>query len=166
MPGERVFLDTNIWVYLSTDPCDAADRRKRDIARQILSDHPNIVASTQVLNELSNVCLKKYHLKVDQVKLCLEKIQEIAEVHLLNEASTFRALDLFGRYGFAFYDSLIIAAALDAGCRTLYTEDLQHAQRIGELIIENPFRETSRLTVDIQRPNGESWPYTKLRINF
>nr|VFJ88545.1 MAG: PIN domain-containing protein [Candidatus Kentron sp. H]VFJ90555.1 MAG: PIN domain-containing protein [Candidatus Kentron sp. H]VFJ96706.1 MAG: PIN domain-containing protein [Candidatus Kentron sp. H] len=76
--------------------------------------------------------------------MCLEKIQEIAEVRLLNETLTFRALDLFGRHKLSFYDSLIIAAALDAGCRTLYTEDLQHGQLIGELTIGNPFRGVSR----------------------
>nr|VFK11090.1 MAG: Predicted nucleic acid-binding protein, contains PIN domain [Candidatus Kentron sp. LPFa] len=143
MPGERVFLDTNIWVYLFTDPRSAEDRRKQNIVQKVLSNHSNIVVSTQVLNEASNVWLKKYGLDIDRVRSYLKTIRKSTEVHLLNEASTFRALDLFGRYKFAFYDSLIIAAALDAGCRTLYTEDLQHGQRIGEgLTIEDPFRRT------------------------
>nr|VFK57636.1 MAG: antitoxin of type II TA system, VapB [Candidatus Kentron sp. TUN]VFK65983.1 MAG: antitoxin of type II TA system, VapB [Candidatus Kentron sp. TUN] len=85
--GEPIFLDTNIWVYLSTDPRSAEDRRKRNIARQMLSDHPNIVASTQVLNELSNVCLKKYHLEVDQVKLCLDKDSGDCRSPLIERAS-------------------------------------------------------------------------------
>ena len=50
-----------------------------------------------------------------------------------------RALDLRERYGFSFYDSLIIAAALEAGCTRLYTEDMQHGQQIQGLAIENPF---------------------------
>jgi len=49
------------------------------------------------------------------------------------------ALDLHARYQFSFYDSLIIAAALAAGCTRLYSEDLQHGQRIEGLTIENPF---------------------------
>ena len=50
-----------------------------------------------------------------------------------------RALDVQARYGYGFYDSLIIAAALEAGCTRLYSEDMQHGQRIEGLTIENPF---------------------------
>ena len=52
-----------------------------------------------------------------------------------------RGLDVQARYGFSFYDSLIIAAALESGCTRLYSEDLQHGQQIEGLIIENPFKE-------------------------
>jgi predicted nucleic acid-binding protein len=52
-----------------------------------------------------------------------------------------RALDIQARYHFGFYDALIIAAALEAGCTRLYSEDLQHGQRIERLTIENPFLE-------------------------
>jgi len=48
------------------------------------------------------------------------------------------------RYRFSFYDSLIVAAALDAGCKTLYSEDLQQGQRIDGLTIQNPFRELTQ----------------------
>jgi predicted nucleic acid-binding protein len=51
------------------------------------------------------------------------------------------ALDLQTRYRYGFYDSLVIAAALDAGCTRLYSEDLQDGQRIEGLTVENPFRE-------------------------
>jgi predicted nucleic acid-binding protein len=52
-----------------------------------------------------------------------------------------RALELQARYKFSFFDSLIIAAALAGGCTRLYSEDLQHGQRIEHLVIENPFLE-------------------------
>ncbi|WP_350135697.1 hypothetical protein [Nitrosomonas sp.] len=45
------------------------------------------------------------------------------------------------RHGFSFYDALIVAAAFESGCTRLYAEDLQHGQQVGELLIENPFRE-------------------------
>ena len=54
------------------------------------------------------------------------------------------SLDIQARYRFSFYDSLIVAAALEAGCHTLYSEDLKHGQQIGELTITNPFKSTSR----------------------
>jgi predicted nucleic acid-binding protein len=50
-----------------------------------------------------------------------------------------RALEVMARYGYSFYDSLIIASALSAGCTRLLTEDLQHGQRIEGLTIHNPF---------------------------
>jgi predicted nucleic acid-binding protein len=51
MSGKRVFLDTNIWVYLFASSQDAEDQRKKDIARQLLLDYPDVVVSVQVLNE-------------------------------------------------------------------------------------------------------------------
>jgi len=51
-----------------------------------------------------------------------------------------RALGLQARGQFGFYDALIVAAALEAGCRRLFSEDVQHGQRVGSLVIENPFR--------------------------
>ena len=52
-----------------------------------------------------------------------------------------RGLRIRSRYRYSFYDSLIIAAALKAGCRDLYSEDLQDGQRIEQLTIKNPFRD-------------------------
>jgi predicted nucleic acid-binding protein len=51
-----------------------------------------------------------------------------------------RALDVRSRYGFAFYDALIVASALAGGCTRLLSEDFQHGQRIEGLVIEDPFR--------------------------
>nr|VFK16424.1 MAG: hypothetical protein BECKLFY1418C_GA0070996_102323 [Candidatus Kentron sp. LFY] len=101
MPGEPVFLDTNMWVYLFTDPRSAEDRRKQNIVQEALSNHSNIVVSTQVLNEASNVWLKKYGLDIDQVKSYLKTIQKSAEVHLIERAAdlpgpgSLRALQAF-----------------------------------------------------------------------
>ena len=58
-----------------------------------------------------------------------------------------RALDLRERYGFSFYDSLIVAAALEAGCTRLYSEDMQHGQQIQYLTIHNPFADESQSVV-------------------
>ncbi len=140
MPDKRVFLDTNIWIYLFAASDDAEDQRKKGIARQVLLDCPDIVASTQVLNESANVWLKKYHLELERVSSCLQRIQEIAEIRLLDETLTFQALELLQTYKLSFYDSLIIASALDAGCGLLFSEDMQDGQWIeARLQICNPF---------------------------
>ena len=52
------------------------------------------------------------------------------------------SLDIYARYGFSFYDSLIVAAAIEAGCTRLYSESLQHGQQVQNLTIQNPFRES------------------------
>ena len=62
----------------------------------------------------------------------LWKINPTRELYL-------RSLNIKSRYLYSFYDSLIIAAALEADCKTLYSEDMQHGQRIEQLIIKNPF---------------------------
>jgi predicted nucleic acid-binding protein len=67
-------------------------------------------------------------------------IREISEVRLLDEALTFQALDLLKSYKFSFYDSLIVASALDAGCGIFFSEDMQDEQWIqGRVQICNPF---------------------------
>lgn len=140
MPDKPVFLDTNILIYLFADSQDAEDQRKKGLARQLLLQHPDIVVSAQVLNELSSVWLKKYRLELDKVKRHLQRIRDISEVRLLDETLTFQALDLLGNHKFSFYDSLIVAAALDAGCSILFSEDMQDGQWIqGRLQIRNPF---------------------------
>ena len=64
-----------------------------------------------------------------------------SRLHPLAPSTLLSALDVGGRYGFSHYDSLIIAAALEAGCATLYSEDLQHGQIIDQsLTIINPFK--------------------------
>ena len=140
MSGKRVFLDTNIWVYLLASSQDAEDQRKKDIARQLLLDYPDVVVSVQVLNELSNVWLKKFHLKLERVRLYLQRIGEITEVRLLDEALTFHALVLLQTYNWSFYDSLIVASAMEADCKLLFSEDMQNGQWIeARLQIRNPF---------------------------
>jgi predicted nucleic acid-binding protein len=119
---------------------DAEDKRKQEIARQLLLQHSNIIISTQVLNELSNVWLRKYQFELEKVKLYLQRICEISEVRLLDDSLTFEALDLLKNYNFSFYDSLVVAAVLDTHCTILFSEDMQHKQWInGQLQICNPF---------------------------
>ena len=143
MPDDQqIFIDTNIWVYLFASSQDAEDQRKKETAKQILLDCPDIVVSSQVLNELSNVWLRKYHLELPQIEKYLRKILEIAEVRFLDETLTFRALELLQTCNLSFYDSLIVASALDSRCKVLFSEDMQHGQWIeNSLQIRNPFVE-------------------------
>ncbi len=133
--SDRAFVDTNIWVYAHLD--HASDRCIR--ALELIETLPILVGSTQVLSEYYSVMLKK---KVaDQlIQENIEVMIEIAEIHTLHIATLRDAHQLKLRYGFSYWDSLIVASALEAGCPLLYSEDLQHQQQIDDrLTIINPF---------------------------
>jgi predicted nucleic acid-binding protein len=134
--NDKVFLDTNIIVYAHTDV--EPDKQKR--AQAIISEGLTII-STQVLQETSNTLVKKFkHKWQDVVKVITEaSLNNI--VHTNASKTIFNACDIADRYKLSFYDSLIIAAALECECSILYTEDMQDTQIIeGKLKIVNPFK--------------------------
>jgi predicted nucleic acid-binding protein len=135
------FLDTNVFVYLLDD----ADARKRAIAEALVAQAArsgDASISYQVVQETLHVVTRKMERPltprdaVDFMHRMLEPLWRVMPTPALFE----RALEVQDRYGYAFYDALIVAAALEAGCTRLYSEDLQDGQRIGALTIENPFR--------------------------
>jgi predicted nucleic acid-binding protein len=95
------------------------------------------------VQECLNTVLRKAEipLSTDETKQYLDNV--LVPLYRVSASISIyrRALDLQVRYRYGFYDSLIVAAALDAGCTRLYSEDLQDGQRIEGLTIENPFLE-------------------------
>jgi len=132
MPGE--FVDTNIVIYSFSQ-----DEHKQSKALAILANHP--VMSVQVLNETANIMKRKLGFDITAIRTVINRIsQECSVLHPINLSTLNDAFDIAERYGFSHYDSLIIAAALQADCTTLYSEDIQHGQIIEErMIILNPF---------------------------
>jgi predicted nucleic acid-binding protein len=119
----KVFFDTNILVYARDD----RDPRKQRIASRLLTQHGTSrtgIISYQVVQELLNVLLVKASHKISPIDA-----QELLET----------VLRLQERYRLSWYDSLIVAAAQQAGCKLLYSEDLQHGQQFGPVTIHNPF---------------------------
>lgn len=133
------FLDTNIFVY----SIDEADDRKHKIASELidrlLEDKTGCV-SYQVVQETINVMTRKHDATQDEIQEMLDDTLRPFWRVDPSPGLYMRGLELRARYGFSFYDSLIVAAALEADCARLYTEDMQHGQRIESLTIENPFR--------------------------
>lgn len=136
------FFDTNLFVYLFDD----SDARKQATAQHLVSlalAADNVCISFQVVQETLHVLTRKFTRRVpteialDILRNSLLPFWRVQPSPLLYT----RALELQERYSYSFYDSLIVAAALEGGCTRLYTEDLQHGQRIEGLTIENPFRE-------------------------
>lgn len=130
----EAFFDTNVLLYLLS-----ANEKKADRVEEILT--PGSTISVQVLNEFASVAMRKLGMKVAEVRGALDPIKTICTVVPLTMLIHQRGLQVAERYGFSIYDALIVAAALDADCVTLYTEDLQHGQVIDRtLTITNPFR--------------------------
>lgn len=136
MSGAECFYDTNVLLYLLS-----ADRAKADRAEALLATGG--VISVQVLNEFASVASRKLRMKHSEIREVLTDLRKICRVEALSVEMHDLALRLSERHGFSIYDALIIAAALLAGCTTVYTEDLQHGQIIDrQLSICNPFKVT------------------------
>jgi len=133
MSAADVFFDTSIVLYLLS-----ADTRKADRVEALLGAGGAI--SVQVLNEFAAVARRKAGLSWPEVREVLSALRATCVAHPLTEDTHDRGLDIAERYGFSLYDSMIVAAARDAGCATLFSEDLQHRQVIdGILTVRNPF---------------------------
>jgi predicted nucleic acid-binding protein len=138
----RLFLDTNIIVYAF----DRSFPEKSKIARTLITDgaaDKQAIISYQVVHEFINVALRGFRLAI--VKSDLESFVLTALFPMMaissSPALTIDALRLHNESQLAWYDSLIIAAALQGGCKVLYSEDMQHGRRFGDLVVQNPFLE-------------------------
>jgi predicted nucleic acid-binding protein len=113
----------------------------RNKVKDLLKDYPDVIISNQVLNEISNVLLKKYKIDNNRVEKHLRKLLTIVELYLLDDNNTFDALALVNQYNLSFYDALIISAAIDANCNILFSEDMQDGLQVeNKLTIINPFK--------------------------
>jgi predicted nucleic acid-binding protein len=129
------FFDTNLLVYAALQPDPRSDRARDLLAR-------GGVVSVQVLNEFANVARRKLGRPWPEVKQALADIRALCPPPLpLTVATHEAALGVAERLGYRLYDSLIMASALEAGCATLYSEDMQDGQVVeGRLTIRDPFR--------------------------
>jgi predicted nucleic acid-binding protein len=134
------FLDTHLLVSL----VDRRNPAKQAIAQQLVSTalaERSGIISFQVVQETLQALTRKARQVLpaaDAGELLHAVLLPLCQVHP-TPALYERALQLQAKHAFSFYDSLIVAAALEAGCRRLLTEDLQHGQKVGTLRIENPF---------------------------
>jgi len=127
------FLDSNVVLYLLS-----ADTAKADSAEALLKTQP--VISVQVLNEVTHVCVRKLKMSWDEIAQFLDLVRSFCKVVPLTVATHDRARQIAERHRLSFYDSCIVAAAADAGCLTLYSEDMNHGQILEDsLAIRNPF---------------------------
>jgi predicted nucleic acid-binding protein len=127
------FLDSNVLLYLPTSEIAKAEK-----VAALLAGGGTV--SIQVLNEFASVALRKLGRTMPEVRTVLANIRTICTVTATDLATHDLGLDIAERYKFSIHDSMLLAAALKAGCRIFYSEDLQHGQKIDTLTIRNPFR--------------------------
>jgi len=135
MNANRAFLDTNLFVYLYSE----TDPAKRERAFVAINTFDRVV-STQVLNEFCSVALRKLRHPAQAVKNAVGEICETCCLATIDETIVMKALDVHEKYGYSYYDSLIITSALEQKCRYLLSEDMNDGQVIeGQLTIKNIF---------------------------
>ena len=139
---QRVFIDSNLFLYAFND----ADMPKHQKAIEIITNrHCSNIISIQIINEVSNNMLKKLSFTNREVKAFVESCYGRYEVQPVTEEVFIKACDIRERYRISYYDSIVISSALVANCDYLYSEDMQHQQKIEDtLTIFNPFYEVSQ----------------------
>jgi len=134
MNAKKIFFDTNTLLYLLS-----SDSKKADWVSSNLQQSNMI--SVQVLNEFTSASLRKIKISNAELDEFLDLFMSTFNVIKLDMETFKTGLMISRRYGYQHYDSMIIAAALEAGCERLYSEDMQHRQIINKkLQIVNPFQ--------------------------
>lgn len=128
------FFNSNVLLYLLD-----ADISKAERVEALLTDGGTI--SVQVLDEFAAVASRKFRMPFPKIRGALSDIRTACTVRTADIATHELGLDIAERYKFSVYNSMLVAAAIQAGCTTSYTEDLHHGQKIGALTIRNPFRD-------------------------
>lgn len=134
--NDKIFLDSNILVYSYS----ITEIDKQVIARKLVEGTHSFI-STQVLQELCNIVTRKFKFSYEQAITAINESCQNNSLHINTENTVLQACRIAERYGFSFYDSMIVSAALESNCTIIYSEDLHDGQVIDEkLTVKNPFR--------------------------
>jgi predicted nucleic acid-binding protein len=136
----RFFLDTNIFVYCFDRNAEAKARRGAQLIREGVATRKAVV-SYQVVQEFFNIALRRFEQPMTTAEgeqYLTTVFRPMLSVHS-SQALFAQALQLSNKHRLAWYDSLIVAAAIESACGILYSEDLNHGQQFGPVRIQNPF---------------------------
>ncbi len=137
---DRIFIDTNVLVYIHLFDEESQDKRKalqNLLHRRIDAE---LIINVQVINEFYNVLLRK-NIEDNVIQKKIHSQLEICSALELSLKTVFSAWKLREKYKYSYWDSLILASALENSCSILYSEDMQHGQVIEDsLKIINPFK--------------------------
>ncbi len=130
----RSFLDSNVVLYYYTS--DEIPKARLAGEARLRSD---AVISTQVLSECCNVLSKKRKSSWIEIENVISELIDLFSIQTIGTTTVQKAMELSARYQYSYYDSLILASAIEARCEILYSEDFQHNQLIEGVRIVNPF---------------------------
>jgi predicted nucleic acid-binding protein len=136
----RFFLDTNVFVYSLDRTAPKKALRATELIREALDTHKGVI-SFQVAQEFFNVAFRRFTrpMSVSEAEQYLGSVLRPLMAVQSSAGLYVEALQLKDRYRLSWYDSLIVAAAIQAECSLLYSEDLQHGQELRGLKVWNPF---------------------------
>ncbi|MBN2663633.1 MAG: PIN domain-containing protein [Bacteroidales bacterium] len=133
---DKIFIDTNILVYLSS-----TEEQKKEIAKKLIYSHQNASISTQVLSEFSNVVYRKKIFSSEKLLEFIEIFSKIFKIEIITPITVINAIKIKEKYQLSLWDSMIVSTALENNCNILISEDMQHNQIIeNKLKIINPFK--------------------------
>jgi predicted nucleic acid-binding protein len=142
MPAERHFAGTNVWFYAFVLGEWPDEIHKNAIARKLLNTLPDL--SVQVVNELSFNLLRKATYPEPRLRNLVRALYRRYTIHPLTQVIMLQASELREKFAFSYWDSLIVATALENDSSILYSEEMQHGQVVdSRLTIRNPFLQDS-----------------------
>ena len=133
---DNFFCDSNILLYAFGNQ----DLKKKEIASKILLDK-RCVISIQVINEVSNIMIKKLKFSNSQIENFIHSCYKRYPVITLDEIVFTKACDVREKHNISYYDSIIVSSAINASCSILYSEDMHHNEKIDLLTVKNPFKD-------------------------
>ena len=135
--ADKIFLDSNIWLYLFLQD----ETNKYKIAEEYISTNSDntMFITYQVINEVTNQLLRN-NFNETIVKENIEYMYRICTIHNFSKEIVMLASSLREKYAFSFWDSMIVAGALNSGCGTLATEDMHDGLKIENMITKNIFK--------------------------
>jgi len=138
---DKIFLDTNILIY----SFDFSNPTKQKIAKELINslcgNSIDYLISTQVVSEFCSVVIKKFKeiLSENDLKRFVSSLPQ-EQIAFIDQSTIIKSLHIKYKYGFSYWDSMIIVTAIQSGCDVLYSEDLSDGQVIENLRIVNPFK--------------------------
>jgi len=137
----KVFIDSNIWLYALIEEQNPNDKLKHTLAKQLLLENDNIEISTQVVNEVAINLMRKANKGNDYIFKFIHDFVSTYNVHSQTPSELITAGTLRLDYSFSYWDSLIVASAINNECTVLYSEDMQDGLQVhNKLEIKNPLK--------------------------
>lgn len=133
---DKVFVDTNVLIYFIS-----SEERKKVKAKEVIFSNQYVCISSQIISEFISVCFSKNLLESDEINILVSDLIDALKFSVIKEGTIKKALQIKKDLNYSYWDSLVIASALENNCSILYTEDMQNGQTIDNSItIINPFK--------------------------